>query len=158
MTALGRWEDSISGHKNLLYYILLALKHRCYKDKHGIQEALMLQTFTISAKALSWNKLCTAHWRVYSRLANEWKYLALEAIQKAKIKPCTVFPIEVSIHCKWKAKRVHDIDSLYCKAICDQLVASKIIPDDSLEYIDRVAFSGETGCKKDEVIVTLTSS
>lgn len=124
----------------------------------GLLLGFMFQSFTIRAKAISWNKLCTAHWRVYSRTANEWKYLTIEAIQKAKIAPCTVFPIEVSIHCKWKAKRVHDIDSVYIKFLCDQLKASKIIPDDSLEYIDRVAFSGETGCKKDEVIITLTSS
>lgn len=116
-----------------------------------------MQTFVIHAKAISWNSVACKHWRVYSKLANEWKMITLAALNKAKVKPCTVFPIEISVHCKWKSKKIHDIDSLFTKSIVDQLKASKIIPDDSLEYVDKISFGGEVGAKSDEIIVVLTS-
>ena len=43
---------------------------------------------------------------------------------------------------------------MYVKSIIDQIVSSKILPDDNLEFIDKVSFSGETGAKKARCIVT----
>ena len=63
------------------------------------------------------------------------------------------FPVKIHVHARWKEKRKHDIDSLLFKPILDQIVSSGILPDDSLEYVESVTFSGETGTGKDEMIV-----
>jgi len=38
------------------------------------------------------------------------------------------------------------------------MVTSKILPDDNLKYVDRVAYSGEIGAKKDEIIITICTA
>ncbi len=64
-------------------------------------------------------------------------------------------PVELCIHARWKENRRHDIDSLYAKAIIDQMVVDKIIPDDNLNIVQRVSFTGETGQDTDEVCVLI---
>ena len=116
-----------------------------------------LQTFIIEDKIESWNALIGKHFRSVDKIKSYWKMLTIGALNKYKILPVREFPCEVSIHCKFKHKTKRDIDSLYVKSIIDQIVSSKILPDDNLEFIDKVSFSGETGAKKDQVIVTICS-
>ena len=117
-----------------------------------------IQTFVIEDKIESWNALVGKHFRKVITIKNYWKVLTIKALNEYKIVPVTSFPCEVSIHCKFKYKIDRDIDSVYFKSCLDQMVKSGIFPDDSLKYIDRVAYSGEIGAKKDQIIVTICTA
>lgn len=114
------------------------------------------QTLILPAKADSWNVLVGKHFRSVVKIKDYWKMLTIQAIQKYNIKPVTSFPCQLSFHCNFKFKKVRDVDAVYCKSICDQLVTSKIIPDDSLAYVDKVTYSGMIGAENDEIIITLS--
>jgi len=115
------------------------------------------QSFIIPSKAMSWNTVARKHYRVYQKIYLQWKQATFYAAKLANLKPIVQFPAIVSVHCKWKMKRVHDIDSILFKPILDQLVTMGIFPDDSLQFIESVAYSGEIGAKEDEIVITITS-
>jgi len=114
----------------------------------------MTQSFVISLKPTSWNDIVGKNRWVYMTIKNEWKMATYFAIKQAKLIPIKEFPITVHIEAHWKEKRVRDIDNIFIKSVLDTLKKTKIIPDDSLKYIECVILSGKTGCKKDEMIVT----
>lgn len=111
----------------------------------------------INIKPLSWNALARKNHWIFTKIANEFKLATWQAIKESKFKPlrCDEYPLAISFHSRWKYRKRHDIDSSYGKAIFDQLTISKIIVDDSLEYIKSVTFTGETGADKDEIILTM---
>jgi len=109
---------------------------------------------TIPLKPISWNKIATKSYWVYSNLSNEWKKATMSALTKVKKEKFTV-PVSIHMHARWKMKKVHDIDDLFGKAIVDQLVTDGILKDDSLEYVKSVTYTGETGADKDEIIVEI---
>lgn len=117
-------------------------------------------TFTINIKPISWNELIRKNHWIVTKISNEFKYATLEAIQKAKIKPFRRdrLPVNIHIMCRWKYKKKHDIDAVFAKAAVDQLVISKILPDDSLEYVRSVTYTGAIGCEKDEIVITIEST
>lgn len=115
-------------------------------------------TFAIDIKVLSWNSIACKHWLVYKAAADEAKQVTMIAIRNAKLKPIKEFPVSIHFHAKWKNSNKRDVDALYCKAILDQLVTSGILPDDSLEYVKQVTYSGEIKSDKDELIVTVEKS
>ncbi len=119
----------------------------------------MERTLIIDIKALSWNALARKNHWIFTKIANEFKLATVIALRKAKFEPIChdEYPLAISFHSRWKQRRRHDIDSCYAKAVIDQLTLSKIIVDDSLEYIKQVTFTGETGAERDEIILTFRS-
>ena len=115
-------------------------------------------TFAIDIKVLSWNSIACKHWRVYKAAADEAKQVTMIAIRNAKLKPIKEFPVSIHFHAKWKNSNKRDVDALYCKAVLDQLVNDKILPDDSLPFISKVIYTGEIKAEKDELIVTIEKS
>lgn len=118
---------------------------------------MSFQSFTIKEKPLSWNTVARKHYRVYQKLFNAWKQYTFYAVKEAGIEKIQSYPVSISVHCRWKQKRVHDIDSILYKPIQDQLVSMGILTDDSLQFVDSVAYTGEIGAKNDEMIVTICS-
>ena len=116
---------------------------------------MALQTFTIKEKLPSWNTIAGGGKWAYKKAKDTWQGFTYESALEAKLKPITEYPVDVSVHAKWKHNRCHDIDSCYVKPIFDQLVYMGILKDDSLEYVDRVTYSGEIGADEDCVIITL---
>lgn len=117
-----------------------------------------LAHFTIPLKPITWNALVGRNRWTYKKIKDLWQANTRYAILEAKMAPVNGFKVEIGIHAHWKQKRRHDIDDLYGKGILDQLVYSGILEDDSLEYVTKVTYTGKTGCKKDEMVVTLTQS
>jgi hypothetical protein len=115
----------------------------------------MIQKFEIPLKCISWNKIAAKNRWTYMKIKDEWQQATFYAIKQAKLTPVTIFPIKLMFRAMWKQKRVHDVDSLYAKATVDTLVFAKIIPDDSLQYLSIVTFTGETGADRDGLIVTI---
>jgi|CXWK01.1.fsa_nt_gi hypothetical protein len=114
------------------------------------------QTLILPAKADSWNVLVGKHFRSVVKIKDYWKMLTIQAIQKYNIKPVTSFPCQIEVQCRFKFKKQRDVDSIYFKACQDQLVTSKILPDDCLQYVDKVTYSGMIGAENDEIIITLS--
>ena len=109
----------------------------------------------IPCKIIPWNQLIGKHWSVVKRVKDELAKATLAELIKNKIKPHKTFPCTVHFHIRWKEKRRHDIDSVCVKHALDQIIRMEIVPDDSLEYIERVIYTGETGCERDEVEITI---
>lgn len=120
----------------------------------------MLVSFTIPLKPVSWNALVRKHYRTVTKLADEWKVATLYAVKEAKIKPfpSDALPIHISFTASWKGKRRHDIDSLYVKAVVDQLVAMRILPDDNCSIVRSVMVTGRNGQKADSLLVEIQSA
>lgn len=115
------------------------------------------QLFIVDIKLKSWNEIACKHWRVYKAAADEAKQATWVALNNYGIKPCTG-PVELHVHAKWRGNRRRDIDAVYAKGIVDQMVTDKILPDDNLNIVTSVLYTGETGANKNEVIVTLAET
>lgn len=118
----------------------------------------MTHRFTVDIKVKSWNDIACKHWRVYKAAADEAKLCTVAALNRAKIPKLTKLPVAIHFHARWKRKGRRDIDALYCKAILDQMVKSKILPDDNLNCVLSVTFTGELEADRDELLVRIEST
>ncbi len=115
----------------------------------------MSRSFIIPIKCVPWNQVATKSYWVYSKIGNDMKLATLYALKASKLPVVSHYPVTMHYHIKWKQKRRHDLDSLFLKHANDQIVASGILIDDSLEYVSKVIYTGETGADRDEIIVTI---
>ena len=111
--------------------------------------------FAIDLKVMSLNTIARQNRWVYKAAADEVKIATKAAINKYKLKPITVFPVVVHFHACWKLKKDRDIDALFCKPVLDTMKKAGIIPDDSMKYVSRASYTGETGTKHDRLIVSI---
>lgn len=122
---------------------------------HFIDDMPHTVLFTIPLKPITWNTIAAKNRWTYKKIKDQWQAQTLYAIREAQIKPIRGSKVEIGIHARWKQRRLHDACDLYAKAIIDQLVYSGILEDDSLEYVERVTFSGTIGQPRDEMVVTI---
>src|SRR5574343_1265962 len=113
-------------------------------------------------KAVSWNVAALKNFWTVKKIFNEWHeatYWAILEAWKGQGEPerlkLTKFPVDIEINCLWSSKRRHDVDSLLVKPIVDSLVEREILPDDNLDYVRSVKFTGSTGNKEDLMIVEI---
>lgn len=102
---------------------------------------MLNQSFFVSIKPTSWNRIATAHWRVYKQYKDLLAQATWIAIKQAHIKPVKgQIAIEVVAH--FKDKRVHDCDNVFIKAALDQLVKDGIIEADDCKTLVSIKYSG----------------
>ena len=114
----------------------------------------------ILGKCLTWNNLLNKtafSWANRKRLADEWKELTYWSVYTTENKPELPFKKKVDLEflVQYKDKRRRDPDGVSVKYICDGLVNSGVLKDDSYKEIRSVKIRIEVGAKEDKVILDI---
>jgi Holliday junction resolvase RusA-like endonuclease len=112
----------------------------------------------IPLKPQSWNVLVRKHYRVVQNFKDQWHQNVQYQVLKNKIKPVTQYPVTLFIEAHWMQKRRHDIDALCTKFAVDALVNLGILVDDDITHVNKVVFTGMTGCETDELVITIKNT
>ena len=108
----------------------------------------------IPFKMPSWNIVARKnHWE-YTKIFNELKTItkAYLPLHQGAIKS---FPVNIHVHCRWRLSHRRDVDAVLFKPMLDQLVTSKILPDDSTQYVGSVTYTGEIGADSDSIRIEI---
>lgn len=117
----------------------------------------MTQSFFIPIKPASWNRIATAHWRVYKQYKDLLAEATWVAVKQANIQPFKPGLVAIEVEARWKTKHAHDVDNLYIKACLDQLVKMGILSGDDCSVVDRVTLRGKNGSKEEGLLLTISS-
>ncbi len=111
---------------------------------------------SIPVKPISWNVLARKNHWLYTKVFDEWKRATWAAVEEGRLRGIRFKgPVVISVECHWVQHRRHDVDSVVAKPVIDALVDMRVIPDDSLEFVREVRYSGQVGAGKDEMTVTV---
>lgn len=117
-----------------------------------------IRILRVPIKAMSWNTLAGKNRWKKMELFHEVKKITYLSIRRQGLEPITTYPIQISLECRWRMKKRHDIDSIAtAKPLIDSLVENRIMKDDDLSHVSSVVFSGRIGCDEDEVVVRIYS-
>jgi len=119
-----------------------------------MQKGGPLFTFTLPAKAVSWNTLARKNHWYYTKAFDYWKDLTLGMANALKPKAPYNGPVRLIFEARWKGKRAHDADNILVKPIVDQLKDMGFFIDDNTFFIPEVVLRGSNCCNKDELVVT----
>lgn len=127
--------------------------------KWGIESMIK---FSIPIVTLSLNKwYAGSHWAKRKQVADLWHDTIWKICRIDKIEPIAKFPVTIITKSYFKSKRKKDVSNLFPanKLAEDGLVKAGILPDDTVEYVERhIIETPVFGHSEDVTVIEILSS
>jgi len=98
------------------------------------------------------------HWSKRNKLVKLWDDIIWKTCLIDNIKPVKGFPVTITTKVYSKGRRKKDTSNMFPanKLAEDALVRAGILPDDTIEYVNRhIVEVPEFGCKEDKTIISI---
>jgi len=114
------------------------------------------QIFFVAGQLPGFNDIVRKHWSTYDRLKRQWGTTCGYEIMVAKIQPVE----KCTIHFRWQEKTGRrdsdNVTGFMTKVILDALTTTRIIQDDTREFIQHTTHEVVVRPQAPGVIVTIT--